>query len=537
MKPKIIFVTGGIISGIGKGAAAASLGYILRARGYNVLPIKIDPYLNQDAGTMNPYQHGEVFVTKDGAETDLDLGHYERILNMDLDKFSNFTSGVIYKTILEKERRGDFLGQTIQIIPHVTDEIKKRILLPAKNKKAEIVIVEIGGTVGDIEGEAFLETARQLFREMGRNNIVFIHTVKIDYVFPSEEEKTKPIQQSVKILREAGINPDFLIVRCKKEFKEEIREKISLFTNVPPQNIIEAPNVSNIYSIPLKFYEKKLDVLVLKQFNLPLKKINLTKLKAKIQKVQRIKKEINIGLVGKYITNPDAYISVCEALKHAGTEVGVNVNILKINSEKNKKIYEELKKCTGIVVPGGFGNRGIDGKIKAAKYARENKIPFLGLCLGMQIAIIEFARNVLKLKKANSTEFDKNTPYPVIDILPEQKDIKSLGGTMRLGELPMVIKRNTLAQKIYKSTLVFERHRHRYEFNPHFLNLFAKKGLIFSAHSKDNPNLVDMIELKNHPFFVATQAHPEFKSRFLSPHPLFVGLIKAAKKYKSKLEK
>lgn len=528
-KPKIIFVTGGIVSGIGKGASAASLGYLLKARGYKILPVKIDPYLNQDAGTMNPYQHGEVFVTKDGAETDLDLGHYERILNMDLEKFSNFTSGTIYKTILEKERKGDFLGKTIQVIPHVTSEIKRRIFLGAKGKKIDIIVVEIGGTVGDIEAEAFLEAARQLYREMGRNNVVFVHTVKIDYIFPSEEEKTKPIQQSVRLLREAGINPDFLVVRCKKDFSLEIKEKIALFTNVPIQNIIAAPNVSNIYEIPLNFYKQKMDKLILKHIKLPLRKIDIDPLKNRLQKIKNIKDEVKIGLVGKYVENPDAYISVCEALKHAGYELGVKVEIVKINSEKEtKNLEKKLKEVSGILVPGGFGKRGIEGKIKAIKYAREKNVPFLGLCLGLQLAIVEFARNVLGLKRANSTEFDKKTPYPVIDILPEQKRIKNLGGTMRLGEYKMSIKKGTLVYEIYKSSFASERHRHRYEVNPRFHKIFLKSDLIFSAYAKNNPKLIDMIELKNHPFFVATQAHPEFKSKFLAPHPLFIAFIKAS---------
>ena len=527
MKPKIIFVTGGIISGIGKGVTAASLGCLLKSRGFKILPIKIDPYLNQDAGTMNPYQHGEVFVTNDGAETDLDLGHYERILNLDLDRFSNFTTGAVYAKVMELERKGDFLGKTIQIIPHVTDEIKARILKPAREKNVDVVIVEIGGTVGDIEEEAYLEAARQIFGELGPENVIFIHVVKIDYVFPSEEEKTKPIQQSVRILRTSGIVPNFLIVRAKKNFGFEIKEKISLFTNVPLENIIEAPNVSNLYEIPLNFLNKNLDKIVLKKLGLPERPINLEHLRKKVKKLKSLKKEITIGLVGKYVSNPDAYISVEEALKHAGVEVGVRVNILKINSEE-KQLTKKLKTCQGIVVPGGFGKRGIEGKIKAVKYARENRVPFLGLCLGLQVAIIEFARNVCGLKRANSTEFDKNTPYPVISILPSQQNVKNLGGTMRLGEYKMSLIKGSLAYKLYQSETALERHRHRFEVNPEFHEILSRYGLVFSGWSVDDERLVDIIELENHPFFVATQAHPEFKSRLLTPHPLFVGFMKAA---------
>ncbi|MCL4400110.1 CTP synthase [Patescibacteria group bacterium] len=530
-KPKIIFVTGGIISGIGKGASVASISFLLKSRGFKVLPIKMDPYLNKDAGTMNPYQHGEVFVTDDGAETDLDLGHYERFLDINLDKFSNFTTGSIYSTVMELERHGDFLGKTIQIIPHVTNEIKRRVIKPAEEKKADVVVVEIGGTVGDIEEEPFLEAARQIYGEYGKENVAFIHVVKIDYVFPSEEEKTKPIQQSVRLLRESGISPDFLIVRCKKEFDGDIKEKVSMFTNVAVNHIIEAPNVSSIYEIPQNFKRKKLDENLLKRLDLPIRKIDVNGLEKRIRKMRLLKKVVNIGLVGKYVVNPDAYLSVTEAIRHGAVEAGVKVNIIEINSERDN-VINKIRGLDGIVVPGGFGRRGIEGKIKAIKYARENNVPFLGLCLGLQVAVIEFARNVCGLKKANSTEFDLRTPNPVISLLPSQKNIKNMGGTMRLGAWEMKLVKGTKARELYGKDVISERHRHRYEVNPEYHDILKKGGLIFSGWSKDDERLVDMVELMDHPFFVGTQAHPEFKSRFLVPHPLFVAFMKAAAKKK-----
>ena len=526
-RPKIIFVTGGIISGIGKGASAASISFLLRSRGYRIFPIKMDPYLNKDAGTMNPYQHGEVFVTEDGAETDLDLGHYERFLNMNLDKFSNFTTGSVYSTVMDLERHGDFLGKTIQIIPHVTNEIKRRIIKPAEEKKADIVVIEIGGTVGDIEEEPFLEAARQIYGEYGEENVLFIHVVKIDYVFPSEEEKTKPIQQSVRTLREVGIHPDFLIVRCKNEFDGEIKEKISMFTNVPLDHIVEAPNAGSIYEIPLNFRKKRLDENILKSLALPVKKSDITPLQQRIKKMKGVTKTVKIGLVGKYVVNPDAYLSVIEAVKHEALEAGVKADIVQVDSERDD-VLKHVKNLDGIIVPGGFGRRGIEGKIKAIKYARENKLPFLGLCLGLQVAVIEFARHVAGLGRANSTEFDSRTPNPVIDIMPSQKSVKDLGGTMRLGSWDMELVKGTRAYEIYGGPSAKERHRHRYEVNPAYHDVLEKNGLVFSAWSKDDDRLVDMVELPDHPFFVGTQAHPEFKSRFLVPHPLFVAFMRAA---------
>ncbi len=530
-RPKIIFVTGGVISGIGKGASAASISSLLKSRGYKIFPVKMDPYLNKDAGTMNPYQHGEVFVTDDGAETDLDLGHYERFLNMNLDRYSNFTTGSVYAHVIDLERHGDFLGKTIQIIPHVTDEIKRRIVKPAEDKKADIVVVEIGGTVGDIEEEPFLEAARQLSGECGEENVSFIHVVKIDYVFPSEEEKTKPIQQSVKLLREAGIHPNFLIVRCKQEFDGDIRSKIAMFTNVRPDHIIEAPNASSIYEVPLNFRKKRLDENILKSLRLPVKRLDIALLQRKVRKLRRIAKSVNIGLVGKYVMNPDAYLSVVEAIKHAALAAGVKANIIQVDSEKDN-IIGKMKDFDGIVVPGGFGKRGIEGKIKAVKYARENKVPFLGLCLGFQVAVIEYARHVCGLTRANSTEFDPRTPNPAIDIMPSQKNVKDLGGTMRLGAWDMELVKGTKARDLYGKDVVSERHRHRYEVNPEYHDVLEKNGLVFSGWAKDDDRLADMIEIPSHPFFVGTQAHPEFKSRFLVPHPLFVGLLKAAARKK-----
>ncbi len=530
-KPKIIFVTGGIISGIGKGASAASISFLLKSRGFKVLPIKMDPYLNKDAGTMNPYQHGEVFVTEDGAETDLDLGHYERFLNMNLDKYSNFTTGSVYSHVMDLERHGDFLGKTIQIIPHVTDEIKRRIIQPAEEKKVDIVVIEIGGTAGDIEEEPFLEAARQIYGERGEENVAFIHVVKIDYVFPSEEEKTKPIQQSVRTLRETGIHPDFLIVRCKQEFDGEIKSKIAMFTNVAVDHIIEAPNVGSIYEIPLNFRKKRLDENILKKLDLAVRKLDILALQRKIRKMKRLTKTVRVGMVGKYVVNPDAYLSVIEAVKHAALEVGVKAEVVQVDSEKDN-ILRKIKELDGIIVPGGFGRRGIEGKIKAIKYARENKMPFLGLCLGLQVAVIEFARHVCGLRRANSTEFDARTPNPVIAIMPSQKDVKDLGGTMRLGAWAMGLVKGTRARELYGKDTVDERHRHRYEVNPEYHDILEKNGLVFSGWAKEDERLVDMIEIPEHPFFMGTQAHPEFKSRFLAPHPLFVGFMKAAARRK-----
>jgi len=523
---KFIFVTGGIVSGIGKGITVAAISRLLKSRGLSVLPIKIDPYLNKDAGTMNPYQHGEVFVTDDGAETDLDLGHYERFTGMNLTKDSNFTTGSVYSRVLDLERKGDFLGKTIQIIPHVTDEIKRRIIFATEKHKPDITIVEIGGTVGDIEAEPFLEAARQMLREYGSDNALFVHVVKIDYVFPSDESKTKPVQQSVTLLRSRGIQPDFLIIRCKRPITKDNQDKISLFTNVSPAHIIQAPNVLTIYEAPINFKKARFDKLILSRFHIKSKKNNFGEWERRVRRIKNANKYARVALVGKYIDHTDAYISVEEALVSAAAEHGVSIEVLRVDSE-NKNIIGILKKVGGILVPGGFGKRGIDGKIKAIRYARENNVPFLGLCLGLQSAVIEFARNVCNLKEAHSAEFDKKTPYPVIDILDSQKRIKNLGGTMRLGASKIKIVKGTLAERLYKKDVIEERHRHRYEINPEYHKILIENGMVFSGFALEDKRLVDFIELQNHPFFIATQAHPEFKSRFLEPHPLFSGFIRA----------
>lgn len=526
---KYIFVTGGIVSGIGKGTAVASLGSLLKARDIKVSLLKIDPYLNVDAGTMNPFQHGEVFVTDDGAETDLDLGHYERFLDQPLSRLSNFTTGGIYGSVIEKERRGDYLGKTVQIIPHITNEIKRRINLLAKTEKSDVVITEIGGTVGDIESQPFIEAARQFKRDIGTENVLYIHLTKIDYIYPSEEPKTKPTQHSVASLRNLGITPSILIVRCKKPFPQDLRTKIALFCDLPEDWIIAGQNVSSLYEIPLNLEKEGLGKKVAQFFSWK-KKPSLREWEKLIYKIHHPKGKVIIGMVGKYLDHPDAYISIVEGLKHASIAFQKEGVILPIDSEDSyQKMTEILKKVDGIIVPGGFGIRGIEGKIRAIKYAREVGKPFLGLCLGLQTAVIEFARNVCGKKKANSTEFNPKTPDPVIDILPWQKKISNLGGTMRLGSWPCKIKNGTLAQRLYGKSLIHERHRHRYEVHPKYHQILQKEGLIFSGTSLDQ-KLVEMIELPSHPFFIATQFHPEFKSRPLRPHPLFKGFISACLK-------
>ncbi len=527
---KFIFVLGGIVSGIGKGITVASIASLLKSRGLSILPIKADPYLNKDAGTMNPYQHGEVFVTDDGAETDLDLGHYERFTDLSLTRDSNFTSGSVYAHVIDSERHGDFLGKTIQVIPHVTDEIKRRIITPAKKHKPDITIVEVGGTIGDIEGEPFLEAARQIHRDYGSENVKFVQVVKIDYIFPSDESKTKPIQQSVALLRSKGIQPNFLIVRCKRPLSKDNQEKISLFTSVPKSHIIQGIDVATtVYETPLNFKKAHLDDLILEEIGVRPKKPDFVEWRHVIQRVKSIRKNVKIALVGKYTEHSDAYISVEEALFSAGIANGAKVEIVHIDAE-NDNIFESLEDIKGILVPGGFGRRGIEGKIAAIQYAREHKIPFLGLCLGLQTAVIEFARNKCGLKGANSTEFDAKTPHPVVDILAEQKNVKNLGGTMRLGSWKVRAKKGTLVAKLYGKQEIAERHRHRYEVNPKYHATLEKHGLVLSGFAKSDNRLVDFIELPGHPFFVATQAHPEFKSRFLVPHPLFLGFIGAALK-------
>ncbi|KKP88687.1 MAG: CTP synthase [Berkelbacteria bacterium GW2011_GWA2_35_9] len=524
---KYIFVTGGVVSGIGKGITVASLGVLLKARGFKIGLLKLDPYLNIDAGTMNPFQHGEVFVTDDGAETDLDLGHYERFTDENLTKNSNSTTGQIYSAVLDKERTGEYLGATIQIIPHITNEIISRIKKVARKK--DVVIVEIGGTVGDIESEPFIEAIRQFKRSVGRENICFVHTTKIDYIYPSEEPKTKPTQQSVSMLRSRGIQPDILVVRSKNGFSKSMKDKIALFCDVEESAIIPAPNAGSLYQIPLNLEKNNLAIKVLEKLNLKNRQPNLAQWENIKNQIENTKKEIRIGLVGKYTDNPDAYISVVESLKHTGISNLVDVKVIPIDSEKID--FVKLGKLSGIVVPGGFGIRGIEGKLKAIKFARENKTPFLGLCLGLQCAVIEFARNVCDLKKASSTEFNSQTPHPVIDILPEQIKVEKKGGSMRLGSYKALIKKGSIVAEIYQNQIVYERHRHRYEVNPKYHKILKEKGLILSGLSP-NKKLVEFIELSQtvHPYFVATQAHPEFKSRPFRPAPLFDGLIKSALK-------
>ncbi|HXF44474.1 MAG TPA: CTP synthase [Candidatus Paceibacterota bacterium] len=526
-EPNLIFVTGGIVSGIGKGISVASLAALLKMRGFEVVPIKIDPYLNRDAGTMNPYQHGEVYVTEDGAETDLDLGHYERFINVDLDGRSNFTTGSVYEYVIGLERHGDYLGKTIQIIPHVTDEIKRRIMSVFNSNGADVAVVEIGGTVGDIEAEPFLEAARQMFREYGPTRVIFIHVVKVDYIYPSDEEKTKPIQQSVALLRERGIQPDFLIVRSKRPITKANVEKISLFTNVLPEHIIPAVDVRTIYEVPVNFRRSGFDELILKKFGKRTGRTNFASWRRAVSRMSKARRTITIALIGKYVEQDDAYLSVEESVAHAAAAAGVRVELKRIDSE-SPDLVKKLKGVKGIIVPGGFGKRGIEGKIKAIKFARESNVPFLGLCLGLQTAVIEFARNVCRLKSANSTEFSKRTPHPVIDIMPDQKKVKMKGGTMRLGTYRATLDKDSLVRRLYGVDVISERHRHRYEVNPKYHDVLKKHGLVLSGFNLPDKRLVEFIELPKHKFFIATQAHPEFKSRFLNPHPLFLGFIRAA---------
>jgi len=538
---RYIFVTGGVVSSLGKGLSSASLAYLLKSQGYKVRIRKMDPYLNVDPGTMSPFQHGEVFVTDDGAETDLDLGHYERFTNISSKKSDNITTGRIYSDIIKKERRGGYLGKTVQVIPHITDRIKEFIKKDISNE--DFVICEIGGTVGDIESLPFVEAIRQFSNEHGKSKTLFIHLTFVPFLKSSDEIKTKPTQHSVKELRSIGIQPDIIICRSQKSIPLDQRKKISLFCNVPIENVIETVDVRTIYEAPISFFNQKLDKQVLNYFKLKSKKrANLLPWK-KITKITlNTKKTINIAIIGKYVNLKDAYKSLDEALTHGGISNKVKVNLVRIESDKLKpnQITKNLKNVSGLLIPGGFGKRGTEGKISAIKYAREKKIPFLGICFGMQMAIIEFARNKLKINKAGSTELDKNC-YPVVGLINEwNKDgkiikgtNKDLGGTMRLGLYEAKLRNNSAIKKIYKSSSIKERHRHRYEVNNNHKNQFERKGLIFSGMSPDN-NLPEIIELKNHPWFIGVQFHPEFKSRPLSPHPLFSSFIKAAKSFNGK---
>tara|TARA_B100001121_G_scaffold190329_1_gene166234 strand:- start:990 stop:2606 length:1617 start_codon:yes stop_codon:yes gene_type:complete len=536
---RFIFVTGGVVSSLGKGLSSASLAYLLQSRGYKVRLRKLDPYLNVDPGTMSPFQHGEVFVTDDGAETDLDLGHYERFSGVVAKKSDNITTGKIYNDVLLKERKGKYLGKTVQVIPHITDRIKE--FIKNESSKEDFVICEIGGIVGDIESLPFVEAIRQFANDIGKKNTLFIHLTLVPYLKSSDEIKTKPTQHSVKELRSIGIQPDIIICRSERSIPLEHRKKISLFCNVDIKNVIETVDVKTIYEAPISFYREKLDVQVLNYFKLKSKKpVDLNPWKKITNIILKNKKEVNIAIIGKYVELKDAYKSLDEALTHGGIENNIKINLVRIDSEKLKvsEIRSKLKNISGILIPGGFGKRGTDGKIEAIKFARINKIPFLGICYGMQMAVIEFARNKLNLKKATSSEFDKKG-LPVIGLINEWvkdgKKIKgtdeNLGGTMRLGLYEANLKDNSMVKKIYGKSKIFERHRHRYEVNINFKQKFEKKGMSFSGVSPDGM-LPEIIELKNHPWFIGVQFHPEFKSRPLAPHPLFSSFIKASKNHK-----
>ncbi|MBX9949968.1 MAG: CTP synthase [Candidatus Obscuribacterales bacterium] len=531
MNTRYVFVTGGVVSSLGKGIIAASLGRLLRARNITTTIVKLDPYLNVDPGTMSPYQHGEVFVTEDGAETDLDLGHYERFINLDLGRMNNVTAGWIYKSVLEKERRGDYLGGTVQMIPHVTNEIKNFVRNAAKTSQAEVVIVEVGGTVGDIESLIFLEAIRQLRKDVGRDNVCYIHVTMIPNLRATNELKTKPTQHSVDTLRSRGIQPDILCCRTEKALSTSIREKLSLFTDVDLNAVIQCRDVQNLYEVPLFMEQEGLAERVLDKLRMPNNTPDLTEWKALCDRIKRPTSAITVAIVGKYVMLSDAYISVVEALRHSGAKLGTTVTIKWVLSEDVEKHGAEpyLNDVDAILVPGGFGDRGIEGKIMAGEYARTKGIPYLGLCLGMQTAVIEFARNVAHMEGAHSTEFAPSTKYPVIDLMPDQHNVVLKGGTMRLGKYPCNLQSGSKAHKAYGNEVISERHRHRYEVNNQYREELSKKGLVFSGLSPDG-RLVEMIELSDHPYYVACQFHPELKSRPDNAHPLFVGLVDAALK-------
>lgn len=535
---KYIFVTGGVVSSLGKGITAASLGRLLKNRGYKVTIQKFDPYINIDPGTMSPYQHGEVFVTDDGAETDLDLGHYERFIDMNLSKASNVTTGKIYQSVINKERKGEYLGSTIQVIPHITNEIKDRVLRVGREDNADIVITEIGGTVGDIESQPFLEAIRQVRKDVpNRNDVLYIHVTLIPYISAAGELKTKPTQHSVKELRSIGIQPDIIVCRTEKEISDDMKRKIALFCDVDPEAVISNMTCSTIYEVPLLLQEEGLDSIVLRKLGLEDRPCDMTEWKAMVDRILAAEKQVDIALVGKYVELHDAYLSVAEALSHAGFAFGTKIRIHWVNSEELEDHLDTLddvfKGVGGIVVPGGFGSRGIEGKIASIRWAREHKVPFLGLCLGMQCAVIEFARHVCGMTDANSSEIAPDCRYPAIDLMADQEDVTEKGGTMRLGLYPCKLAAGTKARALYDDKeIVYERHRHRYEVNNEFRQAMVDKGLVIAGTSPDN-RLVEMIELKDHPFFEATQAHPEFKSRPTRPHPLFKGFVEAAIKYEA----
>lgn len=529
METKFIFVTGGVASSLGKGITASSLGRLLKNRGLKVTIQKFDPYINVDPGTMSPYQHGEVFVTDDGAETDLDLGHYERFIDINLNKNSNVTTGKIYSAVINKERRGDYLGATVQVIPHITNEIKDRVYRAARETKADVVITEIGGTVGDIESLPFLEAIRQIRSEAGRQHVIYIHCTLVPMLRASGELKTKPTQHSVKELRSIGIQPNVIVCRSEHPISEEMKQKIALFCDIDEEAVIVARDAESIYELPLMMQEEGLDEITVRYLGLPSGTADMSDWIQLVNKMKNLTHKTRIAIVGKYVALHDAYLSVVEALRHAGFASDTDVEIKWVHSEDvtDESVSSLLGDVDGILVPGGFGKRGIEGKITAIRFARENKIPFFGICLGMQMMCVEGARNLLKLEGADSSEFQPNTPHPIIDVLPEQKEIDDLGGTMRLGLYPCKLEPGSLAAQVYGEDLVYERHRHRYEFNNQYREQMEQAGYLFSGISPDG-RLVEIVEYKDHPWFLATQFHPEFKSRPNRPQPLFKEFVKAA---------
>ena len=527
---KFIFVTGGVVSGLGKGITAASIGRLLKSRGVKVASQKLDPYINVDPGTMSPYQHGEVYVTEDGSETDLDLGHYERFINVDLNRYSNLTAGKVYWNVLNRERKGEYLGKTVQVIPHITDEIKNYIYNAVRLDDPDVLICEVGGTIGDIESQPFLEAIRQIGLE-NSNEALYIHVTLVPYLSGSDEHKSKPTQHSVKQLQGMGIRPDIIVLRCDESLSEDIFDKIALFCNIDRNCVIENRTLSTIYEVPLMLEKQHLAEIICEKLNLKHHDIDLSEWKHIIYKAKHPKHEVTIGIVGKYVQLHDAYLSIIEALHHAGYDLSCKVKINWIDSQTvtARNVSNKLKDCNGIIVPGGFGDRGIEGMIVTANHCRLNRIPYLGICLGMQVAAISFARNVLKLKDANSREFDPASKNKVIDFLPDQSDTTDKGGTLRLGSYPCVLRKGTVIRKAYKMTTILERHRHRYEFNNDYRNSFNDNGMIISGTSPDD-FIVETIELKDHPFYVGVQFHPEFRSRLNHPHPLFMSLLKEALK-------
>ncbi len=525
---KFVFVTGGVVSSIGKGIVAASLGRLLKSQGYSVSILKLDPYINVDPGTMSPFQHGEVFVTEDGAETDLDLGHYERFTDTSMSRLNSVTTGSIYQSVINKERRGDYEGGTVQVIPHITTEIKQRIHRVARNTSPDVVITEIGGTVGDIESLPFLEAIRQFRKDVGRRNVVYMHVTLLPWIASAGEMKTKPTQHSVKELRSIGIQPDVLVCRSERPVARHIKEKLSEFCDVPVECVITSQDAKSIYEVPLNLEKEGMAYQVAELLQLEHRQPNLDHWRTLVERLYSPTRQLKVAIVGKYVSLNDAYLSVVEALIHAGISIQAALEICWISSEDIERDgpAAHLKDVAGVIVPGGFGTRGVDGKVQAIRYVRENKVPFLGLCLGMQCSVVEWGRNIAHMADASSSEFDPETPNPVINLLPEQQDVVDLGGTMRLGLYPCRLGTDTLARQLYGKEVVYERHRHRYEFNNAYRNTFVDTGYVVSGTSPDG-RLVEIIELPEHPFFLATQFHPEFQSRPSAPHPLFVGFIQA----------